>query len=382
MNNTESRLVGRKLLRCGYTTGSCAAAASKAAVFMLLTGQRCEKITITTPKGQSLSLDITDIDMSADYISCAVRKDSGDDPDVTNGVLVYSRAERVPVGIEIRGGRGVGRVTRPGLDQPVGEAAINSVPRKMIHDGALEAIALSGGSYTGGLRLTISIPDGERLAEKTFNPRMGIVGGISVLGTTGIVEPMSDLALADSIRTEIRMLAARGNDRILITLGNYGADFCADVLGLDLEDSIMCSNFIDTALDASVECGFRHIMLVGHIGKLVKLGIGMFNTHSHNGDGRIETMVMCALQAGASLETLRDISGCVTTDAVIAVLDRDGLTDRTFEILQEKILFNISRRIPDETESGFLCFTNKAEDARILMKSGNADRLIEEWREK
>ena len=365
-------------LREGFTTGACAAACALASCLWQRDGECPAQVEIALPEGGAYRPEIH----ALQPFCCAVYKDSGDDPDITNGVLVYARAELGGEGITIRGGQGVGRVTKPGLDQPVGEAAINSVPRRMIRESVQEAIGISGKSDQNNIIITIYIPDGERLAAKTFNPRMGIVGGISVLGTTGIVEPMSDMALADSIRAEIRMLAARGNDFILITLGNYGSDFATGVLGLDLEDGIMCSNFIDAALDTSVECGFKKILLIGHIGKLVKLGIGMFNTHSHNGDGRMETMVMCALQAGASLETLKALSECVTTDAAIDILDRAGLTDAVFEILQNKILFHMSRRIPDETESGFLCFTNAAENARILMKSDNADRLIQEWRER
>ena len=217
---TGQRLVGGKMLRCGYTTGSCAAAAAKAAAAALLTGVFPDAVEIRTPKGPLLTLDVRDPSVSDSGCRCAIQKDSGDDPDITNGVLVYATVAKTEAGITIDGGEGVGRVTRPGLDQPPGAAAINSVPRQMIRD-AVSGVA-EGAGYAGGLSVVIDIPDGRRLAQKTFNPHLGIEGGISVLGTSGIVEPMSDEALAESIRVEIRVLAEKQKDAILITLGNYG----------------------------------------------------------------------------------------------------------------------------------------------------------------
>ena len=228
-----------KKLRYGYTTGSCAAAAAKAAAWMLLTGKRKNTISLVTPKGIPLSLQVEDIRMEEDFVSCAIRKDSGDDPDVTNGTLVYARVSRrgTPE-ITIDGGFGVGRVTKKGLDQPVGNAAINSVPRKMIRENLEEVLSLTDADC--GLDVLISVPDGERLAKQTFNPRLGIVGGISVLGTTGIVEPMSEKALVDTIRVELNQRRAGGADYVLLTPGNYGCDFiraepAAGMGGTDLQ---------------------------------------------------------------------------------------------------------------------------------------------------
>ena len=199
-----------KRLRLGYTTGSCAAAAAKAAAWMLLTGRRKETITLDTPKGIRLELAVREITMHADSVSCAIEKDSGDDPDVTKGTLIFASVRRTDEpGVHIDGGEGVGRVTKRGLDQPVGNAAINSVPRQMIRENVEEVMALTDSS--GGLDVVISAPEGETLAKKTFNPRLGIVGGISILGTTGIVEPMSEAALVETIRVELRQRRAMGN---------------------------------------------------------------------------------------------------------------------------------------------------------------------------
>ena len=375
-----TRNINGKLLRCGYTTGSCAAGAAKAATQMLLTGKTVSSVELDTPKGVRLTLDILDPVVDGCHASCAVRKDSGDDPDVTAGMLVYASAERTDSGITIDGGEGVGRVTKPGLDQPVGAAAINSTPRRMITENVAQVCADC--VYAGGVAVTISIPAGRELAQRTFNPRMGIEGGLSVLGTSGIVEPMSNQALVDTIALELRQLAAGGGRRVLLTPGNYGRDFAADKLHLSVNECVSCSNFIGDAVDAAVECGFREILLVGHIGKLVKLGIGQTNTHSSAGDGRMETLVTCALLCGASLPLLRAIAGCVTTDAALELLQEAGLKDAVCALLGQRIEATLRRRVPPGIEIGYVLFTNRDDLGGLLHMSDNAERLMEYWREK
>ena len=286
-----------KKLRLGYTTGSCAAAASKAAAWMLLTGRRKEKIQINTPKGIILDLAVQQITMAENTVSCAVEKDGGDDPDVTKGSLVFAQVALTNTeGIVIDGGEGVGRVTKRGLDQPVGAAAINSVPRQMIRENLEEVCRLA--DYHGGLSVVISVPDGEQLAKKTFNPRLGIVGGISILGTTGIVEPMSEQALVDTIRVELRQRKANGAEYVLLTPGNYGSFFIQNGLGIDPQTAVLTSNFIGDALDICKELGFRGALLIGHIGKLVKIAGGMLNTHSKYGDCRMRLWLLTPLLLG------------------------------------------------------------------------------------
>ena len=243
-----------KKLRMGYTTGSCAAAAAKAAAWMLLTGKPLETIRLLTPKGIPLELEVLERDISPDMARCAIRKDSGDDPDVTDKTLIFAEVRRtVEPGVLIDGGPGVGRVTKRGLDQPVGNAAINSVPRQMIRENLEEVIRLT--DWTGGLSVIISAPDGERLAKKTFNPRLGIVGGISILGTTGIVEPMSETALVETIHVELRQRRETGADYVLITPGNYGSDFIKGSLGLRDGKETQVSNFIGDGIDLCRELG-------------------------------------------------------------------------------------------------------------------------------
>ena len=267
-------------------------------------GRRKERIALETPKGITLELDIEDIKLGESAVSCAVRKDAGDDPDVTDGALVYSTVSFSDApGVSIDGSEGVGRVTKPGLDQPVGNAAINSVPRRMIRENVEEVMKLF--DCAAGLSVVISIPAGAELAKKTFNPRLGIVGGISVLGTTGIVEPMSEKALVETIRTELTQRRALGHDAVLLTPGNYGVDFIRTSLGLDPETAVQTSSFIGDSLDVCRSLGFKRALLIGHIGKLVKLAGNMMNTHSKYGDCRMEILASHAGAAGAYLLLLR-----------------------------------------------------------------------------
>ena len=371
--------VDGKLLRCGYTTGACAAAAAKAATAMLLTGEPAPTVSLSTPKGILLTLDVLDAQFGSNFARCAIKKDSGDDPDVTNGILVYAQVEKSVAGICIEGGEGVGRVTKPGLDQPVGKAAINSTPRRMI-TGAVEAVCAEHG-YAGGVSVCISVPGGGELSRRTFNPRMGIEGGISIIGTTGIVEPMSNAALIDTIRLELRQLAASGIKNVLLTPGNYGETFAAAGLGLPMGAQVTCSNFIGDAIDAAVEHGFTNILLIGHIGKLVKLGLGITNTHSANGDGRMETLIACALEAGAEFALLKEILACVATNAALALLHDAGLLKETMRILGARIDACLKRRVPEGIEIGYLCFTNAEGFGGILAQSENVENLLRLWRE-
>ena len=369
---------GGKTMRCGYTTGSCAAGAAMGAVELLLTGTAPETVQLLTPKGIPLNLEILNSEMTDEGAKCAVQKDSGDDPDITNGILIYATARKIPEGILIDGSEGVGRVTKEGLDQPVGAAAINSTPRRMIAEGVTQVCEKFG--YTGGIQIIISIPDGLALASKTFNPRIGIVGGISVIGTTGIVEPMSNAALVDTIRLELSVLSAGGAKSVLLCPGNYGETFSRETLKLSMERQVSVSNFIGDGIEAAVEYGFKRILLVGHIGKLVKLGIGLHNTHSAYGDGRMETLIACALQCGGNIELLRRLLNCVTTDAALEALAEHDLLNPVMATLGQRIQAHLERKVPVGTEIGFICFTNAEPFKGVLVQSPNAEQLAEEWR--
>ena len=360
-----------KRLRLGYTTGSCAAAAAKAAAWMLLTGKRKETITLDTPKGIRLELAVREIAMGDTGVSCAVEKDGGDDPDVTKGTLIFAAVRRTAEpGIHIDGGEGIGRVTKRGLDQPVGNAAINSVPRQMIRENLEEVLALTDAS--GGLDVVISAPEGAELAKKTFNPRLGIVGGISILGTTGIVEPMSEKALVDTIRVELRQRRAMGKEYALLTPGNYGADFIRQHLPVELSAAVQVSNFVGDALDICSELGFRGALLVGHIGKLVKLAGGMMNTHSKYGDCRMEILAAHAAACGADAESVREILDCAACDDAVRLLREHGLERAALARVTDRVLFHLSHRAPG-LETGALMFSK---EYGVLGQSENAPALL------
>ena len=362
---------GAEKLRCGYTTGSCAAAAAKAAAEMIFTGHEVTGVKLMTPKGIMLDLDVADAELSEGSASCAIVKDSGDDPDITNGIRVYSRVRLIPEGTVILGGEGVGVVTKAGLDRPVGDAAINTVPRRMI-GGAVAEIAEKYG-YSGGFEVTVSIPQGVELAKKTFNPRMGIEGGISVIGTSGIVEPMSNTAVIETIRAEANMRRAAGQRNMLLTIGNYSEDFVQRELPFSLERSVTCSNFIGDAIDIGMELGFESILIVGHIGKLVKLGAGIMNTHSSWADGRMDVLVTCGVLAGADTDTLKRLPECATADAAMDILDEGGYLEKTAEILSQRMDSYLRARVKDSIPIAALAFSYKRE---LRVRTALAEELI------
>ena len=361
-----------KRLRLGYTTGSCAAAAAKAAAWMLLTGREKTAVTLHTPKGMDLSLSIQDIRREEGAVSCAIVKDGGDDPDITAGALIYARVSRIPErDVEIDGGFGVGRVTKPGLDQKPGQAAINSVPRKMIRENLLEVAAAL--DYTGGFRVEISVPLGEELAKKTFNPRLGIVGGISILGTTGIVEPMSEQALLDTIRVELRQKRTQ-SDFVLLTPGNYGSDFIRDSLGIDPRNAVQVSNFIGDALDMCKELDFRGAVLIGHIGKLVKLGGGMMNTHSKYGDCRTEILSAMAGAEGVEAAVISRMLDCVSCDECLHLLEPTGKREAVLNRLLDRIHFHLRSRAGEDFQIECAMFSK---EYGLLGKTAGAEEGME-----
>ena len=343
-------------MKYGFTTGSCAAAASGAAAYMLLTGKTKTDITVETPSGRIFKAAILDIKRSENSVSCAVRKTAGDDPDITDGALIYSEVSIRESGFSIDGGKGVGRVTRPGLDQPVGAAAINRVPREMIEKKVREVCSFAG--YSGGLKIIISVPEGERLAEKTFNPKLGIAGGISILGTSGIVEPMSERAFIETIRLELKQKRAEGERRAVISPGNYGREFMKKSYGFDLDRSVKCGNFIGLTVDMAKEEGFAELLLVGHIGKLIKVAGGIMNTHSREADCRMEILASLGLLCGADDGTARSILRCALTDEAVEILDEAGIKQAVMNMAVERICGNLERRT-EKMKIECMMFSNK-----------------------
>ena len=373
---------GTKKLRCGYTTGSCAALAAKAACEMLLSGALARRASILTPGGLPVEVDVADASVGEGFAQCAVRKDAGDDVDATDGILVYARVERgggtgsgLPVeggvGVSIDGGEGVGRVTLPGLEQPVGSAAINATPREMIRRAVREVCASHG--FSGNIAVTISVPEGAEVAKRTFNPNLGIEGGISILGTTGIVEPRSLAALRDSIELEIRQHAALGARGIVLTPGNYGEQFIGDHFKLHGVPVVVISNFVGDALDCCVREGFTHVLFVGHIGKLVKVAGGIMDTHSRTADCRAEILAAHAAMAGASAKVVREVMASVTTTAALEVVEEAGAGDAVRASLAQAIADRLRRRAAGGCEVAAIVFDA---DRRELFRTPGSDDVV------
>ena len=323
MTNTSIVWKNQTKLRTGYTTGSCAAAAAKAATHMLVSGEVVGEVSLVTPAGIRLYLEVEDIVKENNYVSCAIRKDSGDDPDVTNGILLYARVtfaqdDVVKSKVILEAGEGIGRVTQKGLEQSIGDPAINLVPRRMIREAVEEELQKAG--IDRGVRVMIWVPDGAEIAKKTFNPKLGIEGGISILGTTGIVEHMSEKALTDTIFVEMKVRRENGMDYCYVVPGNYGSDFLHDTLGYQEDAAVKCSNYVGEVIDDAVRLQMKGILLVGHIGKFIKLAAGIMNTHSRQADGRMEILAAHAAMAGGSRELIRQLMECITTTAALELL--------------------------------------------------------------
>lgn len=405
-------------LRRGYTTGTCAALAAKAAAELLLRGTAPERVSVLTPAGVTVTVrpeEVRYYDSASAAASVAaaraaaraasgaaagadtpstpdapstanatgatahatIIKDAGDDYDVTNGTRVCAFVTLCDRDISIDGGIGVGRVTCPGLDQPVGNAAINSGPRAMIR-AALEDAALEAG-YLGGFNVVVEVPEGVEIGRKTFNPSLGIVGGISILGTSGIVEPRSLKALQDALKVEIHVRAANGGKRLIVVPGNYGQAFL-ETMGLPADIPVVsCANFIGFTLDQAAEEGFEQLLLVGHIGKLVKVAGGVMDTHSRMADCRREIFAAHAAAAGASQQTVLDIFDCMTTDACLDVVESAGVKNQVLDRLARAIQYQLEHRAGDKMDMGAVIFSNKT---GLLACTDNAKRLMDDWKRK
>lgn len=365
---------GRRV-KYGFTTGSCSAAAAKAAAYMLLGGNRKKTISIDTPAGIRYEAELEDIYIGEDYVSCAVRKNSGDDPDITNNILVYATVNLMPDKedrIIIEGGAGVGKVTRPGLDQRVGNAAINSVPRQMIEKEVREVKDMFDCPYS--LKVIISVPGGEKIAEKTFNPRLGIEGGISIIGTTGIVEPMSTKAILDTIYIELRQKKEQGATIAVVSPGNYGLDFMKQHYGYDLDRAVKCSNYIGETIDMAAELGYKNMLIAGHIGKLIKLSGGIMNTHSGEADCRMELMATAAFRSNASVETITAILDSLSTEEAYEYMVSEHIEKSCFEYIMSKIAYYLGKRAKGRLDVSCMVYSNKR---GLLGVTDRAEEMLE-----
>ena len=362
----------------GQEMAACAALGAAGAARLLLTGHAPETVALRTPKGIVVEVAPLFCRRTDTGAECAIEKDGGDDVDVTTGLPVIATVELLPgcTDIRIDGGRGVGRVTKPGLDQPVGAAAINHVPRQMIAE-ALRREA-EAACYTGGFAVTISVEGGAETAKRTFNPHIGVEGGLSILGTSGIVEPMSQQAILDTIQLEMNQAALRTNDRRLILApGNYGLDYlAANYPALHEIPVVKISNFIGEALDMAAAEHFAEVLLVGHVGKLVKLAGGIMNTHSRCADCRTELFCAHAALCGADAATCRALMDAATTDACLDILDAAQLREPVMASLLTAIQLHLDRRAAGAFKVGTVLFSNRNGP---LGQTKIADTLLKLW---
>lgn len=360
-----------KKYRRGYTTGSCATGAAKAAAHMAITKEKIEYINIDTPKGIPLTLKVKNINMEDDYVSCSIKKDGGDDIDATHKMDIYAKAKITNDGvISIDGGQGIGKVTKSGLGIDIGQAAINKTPRKMIEDEVRKVIG------SKGAEVMIFAPQGEEISKKTFNPRLGIVGGISIIGTTGIVEPMSDEGWKKSLSIELQMKKSQGIENIILVPGNHGEEFIRN-LGIDMKYVVRTSNFIGYMLKEAQRMGYKNILLAGHIGKYIKLSAGIFNTHSKVADARNEILIANLAMMKAPYDFLLKINSCVTTEGAVEILNQSKYIE-VYDIISNKCKERVDIYIGDEDINTEVMIFSM--DKKLLGKSKEADKLLEVFR--
>lgn len=396
-----------KKYRRGYTTGSCATGTSKAAVYMLITKNRINTINIDTPKGIPLLLKVDNINISDTFVECSIKKDGGDDIDATHTMDIYARAEIVAKNdknkgyltlkdidslstnseckselykfIRVYGGTGIGVVTKKGLSMDVGKPAINPTPLKMINHEIRKLIGDNFESILGNdkvLKITIFAPQGETVAKKTFNPRLGIVGGISIIGTTGIVEPMSDDGWKKSLSIELQMKKEQGLDKIILVPGNHGEQFIREKLNLDIKYVVRVSNFIGYMIKEAQRIGYKKILMAGHIGKFIKVSAGIFNTHSKVADARSEILVANLALMGARYEFLNKINQCVTTEEAVELINNSEYRE-VYNILSNKCRERVKQYLNEDSDDIDVEVIIFSMDKSLLGKSDNTDDLVE-----
>jgi len=360
---------GEKKLRCGFTTGSAATMATQASLKAIFEKKFLQYSKITTPKGWIAISEVLKSEfISETKTSCAIKKDGGDDTDATNGILIYSQVEIIndeKFTLEITGGKGIGKITKAGLDQKVGEYAINSVPRKMIEKVVKEICQENG--FCGKVKVTILAENGEEIAKNTFNHVLGIIGGISILGTSGVVEPMSEEALIDSIFVEMKVAYENQKSEkkvLIITPGNIGKDFIEENIEKvypEMKNApvVSCSNFIGKAIDFAVELGFSKVLFIGHAGKFVKIAGGIMNTHSHNADCRMEIIAShAALTSFDNLDKsdIARIMNCATVNAAFDILDETNSSQIVLKSIIRSAKKHIQRRSQGKLNFDFITF--------------------------
>lgn len=356
----------KKVLREGYTTGSTATAAMKAAL-LAMEDEFPSHVVVLSPQKKEIRIPVEKAEVVAGKGRATVLKDGGDDMDVTHGTPIVVEVELTDrPGLSFVAGEGVGIVTKPGLQVKIGEPAINPGPRIMMKQVYDELVPKDKGCI-----VTVTVPDGKRLAEKTLNPVLGVVGGISIIGTSGIVKPMSEEAYKTSLVPQLTVLAAMGNTLCVMTPGRIGHDTAHKVFGIPEDKLVETSNFIGYMLEQAVDKGMKEIVLIGHIGKLVKVASGSFHTHNRMSDGRMETLAAYAALNGADRETVKQIMDCATTDGAMEIIREQGLS-QVYEQIAERAQVRAIRYIHKEARVGVILVTMQSE---VLACSSVAEEI-------
>ena len=356
-------------MKGGYTTGSCATAGMKASLLALLDHSIVETLYVEGPPGQHIEVPIVSVECLSDTSARAtVMKDAGDDPDVTHGTLIVTTVEINDSGkLELCAGEGVGTVTKPGLQVPPGQPAINPGPRSMMNI-VFDEFCTQG----RGCKVTISVPEGHNLAKKTLNHTLGIEGSISIIGTTGIVKPMSEEGFKNSLVPQLKVMKSNGCDTAILVPGRIGQDIAEQTLNLHKNQMAETSNFIGFMMDQAAHIGFKKILVIGHIGKLIKLASGSFHTHNRMSDGRMETLVAFAALEGASQAVCQEIYDCQTTEAAMQIIDREGL-QAVYTRIVERATLRSERYIANEAHVGIIIATL---DGDIITMSQRAKDIL------
>lgn len=327
-----------KSLKTGVTTGTCAAGAAKAAAMILKGMQSPETVDITLPDGSTVTLDVANTEQTTDGASATVKKYAGDDPDVTDGVLVHVSVSYIEGNeVVIAAGIGVGTVTKPGLAIPPGQPAINPAPRSMITQAVREVT-------NRGVEVTVSIPGGEELARKTFNPRLGIVGGLSVLGTSGIVRPFSTSALRDSLKCSLSVVWACKIRNPVLVPGRIGSRAAQRHFGVSDEHVVEVSNEWGFMLEQSLQYDFQYLLVMGHPGKMAKLADNQWDTHSKRSRSAIPMVVSMAEHSLG-----RPMEDAITVEGIFARLDKadsDKLGSKLADAVRQAVTNRIKNKFP------------------------------------
>ena len=351
----KGRIALGKELRGGYTTGACMAAGVKAAL-LYRAGEYCERLELIALDGTPLEIPVKSIEETEGGVRVEIVKDAGDDPDITNGASVFTTVRTLSPGsgVVFHADEGIGTVTKAGLSVPVGSPAINPGPRKLTEQVIHELLG-----DEAALEVTVSIPAGVRLAKKTLNPVLGVVGGISVIGTTGVLRPMSEEGFKNSLLPQIDVAKAAGYDTQIFVPGKIGENIAVR-FGLPQEAIVQTSNFIGFMLEAAVERKLKRVLLFGHLGKLAKVAAGVFHTHNRVGDGRLEAMAAYAAAEGLPADGVRRVLAATTTEDAMPVIEEYGLT-KVYDILAERASIRSERHVFGELSVGTVMVTLKGE---------------------